>query len=1014
MTPRPSSTTELVGREEELAVLRARLDQACAGTGGIALVVGEPGIGKTRTAEELAVEARLRGAQVLWGRCYEGEGAPAFWPWVQIIRAYARDHDPATLRDDLGAGAAVLAQIVPELRERLPRLPEPPPLEPAPARFRLFDGVTTFLKTAAERQPLVLVLDDLHWADRPSLRLLQFLARDLRASRLLVLGTYRDAEVGRKHPLAQTLAELAREQISQRILLRGLGEREVARFVELTAGVEAPESLIAAIIQETEGNPFFISEVVRLLLAEGGLERAARDTSWGLAIPQSIREVIGRRIAHLSERSSRVLTIAAVIGREFTLAPLQRVSRLSSEALLEAIEEAEVARVITALPRAPGRYGFSHALIRDVLYEDLPATRRLRLHGEVAEALAAFYGANVDAHLAELAHHFVQAAPIGDPAKAIAYARRAGERAVALLAYEEAISHYERALQTSGLRGAPDTYQECQLHLALGDALRRAGEPHRATATFERAAALAQQIAAPELLVTAALGFEDTVLTAGLARPRTGNPSVRLLEEALRALEAQPSAAMARVLAALARALVFTGSSSRGIALSRQAVELARRVGDPAALVYALNARRIAIWGPDNLEERLAVASEIARLGEEVGDKEVALDGHLWRQYALLECGDVPAADAEIAAYARLADEVRQPLYQCYVPFLWASRALLRGQFAEADLLAEQALALGRRAQSENAVMIHAAQMLVLRREQGRIGEMEVVFADLAERLPRARTFHCALALVCSELGREAEAKRLLEDQVADDVADLARSRAWLLTNVAFLAEVCAFLADARRATTLYRLLLPYATQYVVGASTGPCLGSVARYLGILATTMRCWDEAARHFETALDGHRRIAARPWLARTQFDFASMLLARGGTGDRERAVELLGQALGAARELEMARLVEQALRLVSQQRIPHASAAAPAEIPRRSGDEPKAPSHPDNLTGREVEVLRLLAGGKSNRAIAEELVLSVRTVEHHVASIYAKIGARGRADATAYALTRGLVPARRRAE
>lgn len=422
MVSRTWSTTPFVGREEEMGVLRALLDQACAGRGGIGLVVGEPGIGKTRTAEELAADARLRGARVVWGRCYEGNGAPSYWPWVQILRSLVRDHDESALRSWFGSGVADVAQIVPELREQMPDLAAPS-IESPQAPFRLFESIASFVRAVAEQKPLVLILDDLHWADRPTLLLLQHLAGELKSSRLLVLGTYRNVEVGRQHPLAQTLAELTREQVSQRVTLRGLDEHEVAQIVALTVGADAPPRLIAAITRETDGNPFFIAETVRLLRAEGDAAWFSQTTTWSLKIPPGVREVIGQRLARLSRPCNDALTVAAIIGREFSLAVLRQVSGLQTEMLLEALEEAETARVIVAPPRTLGRYTFSHALIRETLYEDLPATRRARLHRQVGAALEAFYGSDVEAHLAELAHHFLQAVPAGAVTKAIAYAR---------------------------------------------------------------------------------------------------------------------------------------------------------------------------------------------------------------------------------------------------------------------------------------------------------------------------------------------------------------------------------------------------------------------------------------------------------------------------------------------------------------------------------------------------------------------------------------------------------------
>ncbi|MEO8457000.1 MAG: protein kinase, partial [Chloroflexota bacterium] len=381
------ATGIFVGREKEMDELRAGLEDALSGRGRLMMLVGEPGIGKTRTSEEFATYARLRNAQVLWGRCYEGEGAPAYWPWVQIIRSYVHDKEPKELMSEMGPGAADIAQVVSEVKERLPGLPAPPTLEPEQARFRLFDSITTFLKNASKEKPLMVVLDDMHWADKPSLLLLQFMAKELRGSRLLVLGTYRDVELRRQHPLAQALGELNRENLSQRVLLRGLTENDVKRFVEVTAGTTPSEALVQAVYKETEGNPFFVNEIVRLLVADGRLEKAEGVKDWSVTIPQSVKEVVGRRLDHLSEECNKALTIGAVIGREFGVRLLEKVSEVKGDRLVDALEEAMGARVIAELPRGVDMYWFSHALIRETLYEELSTTRRIRLHRQIGEAL---------------------------------------------------------------------------------------------------------------------------------------------------------------------------------------------------------------------------------------------------------------------------------------------------------------------------------------------------------------------------------------------------------------------------------------------------------------------------------------------------------------------------------------------------------------------------------------------------------------------------------------------------
>jgi predicted ATPase len=427
----------LVGRDGELGELLAGLDDAASGSGRLFLLVfllaGDPGIGKSRLAYEAAERARDRGFKVAWGRRWEAGGAPVYWPWVQSLRACARGLDGEELRSLLGAGAPFVAQLVAEVAEILPDVGPPPPLGAEAGRFRLFDAVATFLRNAAAGQPLMLVLDDLHAADAPSFLLLRFVARELGDARVLVLGAYRDIEVDRDHSLAAALAELSREPAARHLRLPGLTEADVGRLIKQTAGVRAGDSVVAVVHRYTEGNPLFVGEVVRLLAAEGRLDRI--DDSAGLrrAIPEGIREVIGRRVARLPEDCGKIVGLASVFGREFSLPPLERLSGVPAGELLDILHESIAARVVAEIPGAPGRLRFTHALIRDIV-RGIPAGQRLRLHQRAGEVLETLYRQDLDPHLAELAHHFFEAAPGGDAGKAVSYARRAGQRAITLLA----------------------------------------------------------------------------------------------------------------------------------------------------------------------------------------------------------------------------------------------------------------------------------------------------------------------------------------------------------------------------------------------------------------------------------------------------------------------------------------------------------------------------------------------------------------------------------------------------
>jgi hypothetical protein len=701
------ATGVFVGREAEMDRLRAAFEEALSGRGRVVLLMGDPGIGKTRTSEEAVTYARLRHAQALWGRCYEGEGAPPYWPWIQAIRSWVHDRDPKLLLSEMGSGAADVAEVVSEIRERLPGLPRPPQLDPEQARFRLFDGVTTFLKNASREQPLVLVLDDLHWADRASLLLLQFLARELRGARLLVIGTYRDIELGRRHPITLTLGELAHEQLAERIVLRGLSERDVARFIEVSAGIEPPPALVEAVFRETEGNPFFVNEVVRLLVSEGRLKQPDDVQSWSMEIPQSVRETIGRRLDRLSPTCNDALTIASVLGREFGLDALESLTGLSEERLLEALEEALSARVIIEVPRAAGRYSFAHALIRETLYQELSAARRVRLHRQIGEVLERLHASNPEPHLAELSHHFREAAQIGSAEKALDYAVRAAERAASLSAHEEAARQYEMALEMEELLVERDARRRFGLLNRRGECLWASGAYAEAREAFSVSADLARRLGAPELLARAALGYAGRLpaFEAGIF----AEPLVALLEEALSALGNEESALRARVMARLSAALLFTKEEERRRALGLEAIAVARRAGDRSALCEVLRNIHWALWAPDNGEERLALTTEFSELAREIGDRELELDGRVFMVSHLLEKGALSRAEVALDAVEELAKQSRQAYYLWVMAALRGLFLLLEGRFEEAEKQSHEALAMGQRTGNQNALFIFGA-----------------------------------------------------------------------------------------------------------------------------------------------------------------------------------------------------------------------------------------------------------------------------------------------------------------
>ncbi|MDP9416408.1 MAG: AAA family ATPase [Actinomycetota bacterium] len=984
-----------MGREQDLGTLSAHLALTSQGHGGVVMVAGEPGVGKTRLIMELTTRARAEDWLVLVGRAYESDGMPPYLPWTEALRDYIRACPGMALRSQLGEGAADVALIAREVRFRLPDLPARPPLSPEHDRYRLFESVSEFLLNVARSRMdgtgVLLVLDDLHWADQPTLLLLGHLAWRLAEVPLLVAGTYRTVELDRTHPLSAVLAELSREHLYERVLLRPFSPAEVAVLVQELTGAPAAPAVVEAIHRETEGNPFFVEEIVRQLRAEGRDLADPRAILARRAVPEGVRQVLGRRLSRLNPVANQLLQVAAVLGDGFRFDVLAVASGVDSGPLVDALEETMAAGIIR---EQDGRYHFTHALIRQTINDELSAPRRARLHRRVGEAMEQLHGGNPEPHLAALAHHFCAGARVEDLPKAISYTRRAAEGAVALLAYEEAARFHHLALQALDLADAPDEGLRGELLLALGEARRKAGELGEAMEAFQRASEVTRASDDAEGLARAALGYEDALLPTGLPRSRAGDASTLLLKEALRVLPPGEGALRARVLAGLGRALYFAGAGGEAATLNDEAVATARRVGDIGALAYALNARCMAVWAHEDPAARLVTATELLRLAEEVGDRELALEGRRWRLQALLEMGDTVAVDAEIEAYAHVAAGLRQPQYLSHVALWRAMRALMQGRFAEVEALAGEMLTTGRRAERREADLTFAAQMLALHRDRGdlaRLAELEPVIRANADRDPTSPIRRAHLAHLLAVLGRPAEARIELERLATDDFVDLPRDLVWLFT-VAVLVEVCAYLGDASRAATLYEMMRPYEGRNVVGGIGVVCHGPVAHFLGLAAVTLGRWGEALAHFEAAALMARRMGAGPALARTLEGHVAALLVRREGEDVAHARDLLEQALAVYDGLAMA----------------HAAARARARLTDPCPtDAASRPARPAGLTDREIEVLRLIAAGKSNREISEELALSVRTVERHVTNLYGKIAARGRADATAYVFTHGLV-------
>ena len=633
----------------------------------------------------------------------------------------------------------------------------------------------------------------------------------------------------------------------------------MGELVAELASAPASASFVHALAGETEGNPFFIEEVVRHVRDTAGALTRGDDARGGRRVPDGVREVTSRRLRRLSDPTRAVLLVASVIGREFDYDVLAEVVAQSDDELVEALEEGVEARVLREIGHV-GRYGFTHALVRATLYDSISQLRRARLHGKVGETLVRMRGSDLDPHLAMLAHHFAQAAPVERPDRAIDFALAAARRADRMLAWEEAAQHYRAALRARELAGAVDDHVRAELLLALGASEERAGLEQEARESFSVAIRTARQLADPVLLTRGVLGLAGP----WSALSRSDPERVALLDEAMETLPDDDSPLRARLLARMSLELYYAGEPELRLSLSEEAVTIARRVGDPRTLASCLDARHYALWRPENVEERLVVAAELRGVAEETGDPELELQGAAWTIIDLMELGDIDGVDIQIAAVSKLADALHRPIWLWWASLFRGARAQLDGRFDEAERLAQETLVIGQRGQAENALHYYAQEMYSIRREQGRLAEVEGAVRNFIELYPAIPAWRSALALLLIELGRPDEARAEFEAVAAGGFASFPRDANWLVA-ITLLAEVCGALGDGERAAELYTMLEPYAGRNVVVGRNATFNGSASWLLGAARERRRASSTSpsattkTRRAMHLVDGHAAVA-----------------------------------------------------------------------------------------------------------------------------------------------------------
>jgi len=857
--PLSDEESDFVGRHSALKRLEQAFEEALSGRGRIALLVGEPGIGKTRTVERQLEHVADR-ASAYVGRCFEGEGAPAYWPFVQILRSLIEETDDKQLAETLRAGAADLLPLVPELAERLPKISVSEPLEGEQARFRLFDSLASFLRRSARLRPLVLILEDLHWADRDSLLLTSFLAGALRESAVFIIGTYRDLDVRREHPLGALLRDLARAPHCERIMLRGLEADQVVELLRRTAGREIESRVSTAIVEMTGGNPLFVRELA-LLLADGGAFDVDKYHELPLELPQGIRDAVGLRLESLSPACNRLLRHAAVIGRNFNSRVLAEVSGESYEAQLELLGEALAIGILTEHSTA-GTYAFSHALVRQTLYDELRLPQRVLAHRDTATALERIYGDQAAEHLAELAFHLFESAVGGDPLRSVEVSVRAAELAHRQCAYDESVRHFERALEALDLADQADSSRRCELLLAEAEARWAAGQRDLSHQQFRCAADIARELDRPELLARAAVGMRSYGDNTG-----PDADTVRLLEEALEAVDHHFPIWRARILSRLTFCEPHCRAMDNRQRLSEEAAALTADSADPAALFDVFVGRYWATLGPDALDQRVAVGREATEAGQRLNDPRLILLGHDTLVGAHLVLGEFDAVGRHVEAFDDVARALRQPFFEFHGLMLKIVYAMNCGRFDEAEACLDRAADRGDGSVRDSEAL-SAGIRFWLRDMRGELtdpAEAEDILRVVGSRLSSStgveHILKASIVEVCLAVGRPDEARRQLHELVDDGIDQFSRNEHWLVT-LSLASSAAIALSEATIAERLFRLLLPYESLMFVHDHLHISRGSVASSLGALAGIGGRHDEAVDRLRAAIDREEAMGAQP--------------------------------------------------------------------------------------------------------------------------------------------------------
>ena len=885
LAARTATGVHVIGREPELSVLAEVAKRVAASDGReVVLVSGDAGQGKTTLVAQAARFAFDGGACVLFGHCEEDLATP-YQLFAEAFGHYFVHADEERLRGLVDAHGSEWARLVPALGERMPDMPPSKATDPDSERYLLFAAAVGLLTAVSRHDPIVLVLDDLQWADSGSLALLRHLTAAERVMRVLVLGTFRDSELPQSPELRETLGTLWRHEGVSRIELGGLDSSGVGSLLEAVSRQRLDAfglGLAEAVHRETDGNPFFVTEMLRHLRDTGAIHQnaAGRWVASGTidrsALPESVREVIGGRVVRLGPDADRVLSTAAVIGRDFDLDVLERATRVPVDALLDILEAATTASLVQEVDDVPGRYNFGHALFQHTLYENLGPTRRARTHEVVALALEDFCGDEPGTRVGELARHWINATPPANLPRAIRYSHEAAAGALRSLAPDDALRHYTKSLELLQTVSDPDPVLVLDLAIGLGTAQRQTGDPSF-RATLLDAAAQAANLGDVDRLVAAVLANDRGFYSA------VGSTDLEKVETLERALELLPVSHPDRalVLATLCSELTHGSPLERRRALAEEAIAIAESSGDDAVVARVLNHLHVPLQVPALLDLTEARATEGLVRAERTGDPVLLFWAAWWRLEAAARAGDIDEMDRCLAIHGAMAQRLNQPVFAWGHTFVRSLRAQIAGDTDLAEQYATEALQIGTDGGQPDAATIFGAQLNIVCGQRGTQSELAPLIEKMASETPDIpRTFFISiLAKAHVEGGRTDRAAELLAEFAAAGF-ELPLDQLWLTGMVDF-AEAAIECRDPVYAGPLLAQLEPWAAQ--LPATGASALGPVSHYLGGLATVLGHFSEADAYFARAAAMSQRMGAKFFAARTDLLWARMLMQRSAPGD-----------------------------------------------------------------------------------------------------------------------------------